>query len=148
MTEFLLPIRVYYEDTDVAGVVYHANYLKFLERARTEWLRALGLDQKLLIEQDIAFAVVKAELSYLKPARFNDRLMVSSRVSHHGRASMTFEQKIYLCLGSDEKLTETNTLTEASILNEAEIKVACVTLSTMKPRTIPEVLREEFNRAI
>ena len=136
MTEFSLPIRVYYEDTDVAGVVYHANYLKFMERARTEWLRELGQDQKLLIEQDIAFAVVNANISYIKPARFNDALIVTSKVTGQGRASMSFEQKVVL---------EKN---PSQILSTASIKVACVTLSNMKPRSLPDVLREEFNRVI
>ena len=78
---FLWPIRVYYEDTDAGGVVYHANYLKFMERARSEWLRSLGIEQDELREQNgVIFAILSAQVDYLLPAKFNDELLVSSEV--------------------------------------------------------------------
>ena len=95
LKEFIWPVRVYYEDTDHGGVVYYANYLKFMERARTEWLRSLGFEQDRMIEeQGLIFAVRSVELKYLQPARFNDRLEVSARVLKFGRASIDFEQQV------------------------------------------------------
>ncbi|MCO7224781.1 tol-pal system-associated acyl-CoA thioesterase [Pleionea sp. CnH1-48] len=130
--EFIFPVRVYYEDTDVAGVVYYANYLKFMERGRTEWLRHLGMDQDLLIEQDVAFAVAHVEASYLKPARFNDALDIVTRVVKHSGASVVFEQKICKQGQHDH------------VYCQGTVKVVCVTLSTMKPRAIPLQLVEEM----
>ncbi len=134
MKEFSLPVHVYYEDTDVAGVVYHANYLKFMERGRTEWLRELGLDQHLLIDEGIAFAVVAAELRYLKPARFNDPLLVLTRIVAFRRAQVEFEQRI-VAAGDTH-----------CVYSTGRIRVACVTLTTMKPRALPGVLIEELKR--
>ncbi len=132
--EFIFPVRVYYEDTDVAGVVYYANYLKFMERGRTEWLRSLGLDQDVLIDQDIAFAVRKAEVDYYKPARFNDALDVITTIGEVKGASVEFLQKV--CLASDH----------SKVLCEGKIKVVCVTMSTMKPKAMPQNLLEEMRR--
>ena len=84
-TEFIFPIRVYYEDTDVAGIVYYANYLRFLERGRTEWVRELGVDQSILIDQGLAFAVTSVNINYLKAAKFNDLLEVITTVKSMGR---------------------------------------------------------------
>jgi acyl-CoA thioester hydrolase len=130
---FGFPVTVYYEDTDVAGVVYHANYLKFMERARTEWLRHLGLDQTLLMEQGIAFAVVDARVRYHKPARFNDRLWVTASVIRVGRASLSFAQTV--CYRHDN----------ATLLADGEVKVACVTMQDMKARPLPEAILEELS---
>ncbi len=130
---FRWPVTVYYEDTDVAGVVYHANYLKFMERARTEWLRALGLDQTLLIDQDIAFAVAHMDIDYLRPARFNYQLWATAEIERIGRASVSFVQRI------------TDRHQPNMIYAKAWVKVACVTLSTMKPRPLPEILRKEWS---
>lgn len=132
--EFIFPVRVYYEDTDVAGVVYYANYLKFMERGRTEWLRSLGADQDVLIDQDVAFAVRKAEVDYYKPARFNDALEVVTQIASVRGASVVFHQKI--CPVGDRE----------TVLCEGLVKVVCVTMSTMKPRAIPQSLLEEFKR--
>ena len=94
-TEFRWPVRVYYEDTDNGGVVYYANYLKFMERARTEWLRSLGLEQDQLIrEQGIIFAVTSVQVDYLKPALFNQLLSVSAEIIETGKASLTFKQEV------------------------------------------------------
>jgi acyl-CoA thioester hydrolase len=89
-----LRIRVYYEDTDAGGVVYYANYLKFFERARTEWLRRLGLDQSLLAETERRVFVVKSvEIQYRRPARLDDEITIHTEVSHMGRASIRFDQR-------------------------------------------------------
>jgi len=101
--KFYWPVRVYYEDTDNGGVVYYANYLKFMERARTEWLRSLGLEQDRLInEQGIIFAVRSVQVDYLKPALFNQLLSVSAEIIATGKASLTFKQEVVV----DKKETE------------------------------------------
>lgn len=96
-SDFEWPVRVYYEDTDAQGVVYYANYFRFLERARTEWLRALGVDQqKLLTEDRRMFVVTRSECDFLKPARFNDQLIVTAGLEALGRATFTIRQNIYI----------------------------------------------------
>ncbi len=136
MTEFSWPIRVYYEDTDVAGLVYHANYLKFFERARSEWLRSLGVEQDKLMQQDIIFAVSKIDIDYLKPARFNDQLVVVSKITKCGYASIIFEQQLF-------RLDDRNLL-----LSTATVKAVNIKLSTMKPHPLDESLKEEIQRVI
>ena len=130
--EFILPIRVYYEDTDVAGVVYYANYLKFYERGRTEWLRSLGYDQDVLIDQGLAFAVAHVDARYFAPARFNDKLLVKTAIEKSGKASVLFKQQV---VTDDE---------QQKVLNEATIRVACVDLMTMAPKPMPKYLIEEI----
>ncbi|MEE4244569.1 MAG: tol-pal system-associated acyl-CoA thioesterase [Kangiellaceae bacterium] len=132
--EFIFPVRVYYEDTDVAGVVYYANYLKFMERGRTEWLRSYGADQDVLIDQDVAFAVGGVELKYLKPARFNDALEVVTKIEKLGKASVHFYQQVR---SADEP---------SVIYCQGSIKVVCVTMSNMQPRPIPKSLWEDLRR--
>lgn len=132
MNEFLWPVRVYYEDTDAGGVVYYANYLRFMERARTEWLRKLGFEQDELIAQhDVLFAVRRVQVDYRQPARFNDSLVVSVKVVEAGKASLTFAQAIYR--ESD------NTL-----LCEGKIKIASLEASSFKPRAIPASLQQQL----
>ncbi len=135
--EFILPVRVYYEDTDVAGVVYYANYLKFYERARTEWLRSLGYDQDVLIKQGLAFAVAHVDAKYFAPARFNDQLKVITKITKSRKASMVFHQKIV----SETVLDDSG---KEQLLNEATIKVACVDLMSMTPKSMPNYLVEEI----
>jgi len=130
-TEFSWSIRVYYEDTDAGGVVYYANYLKFFERARTEWLNQMKIDQVDLLEQGVAFVVTKAEIDYMNPARLNDELTIKSRIKNVRAASIEFEQELLL----DKKL-----------LNKVSIKVACLKLKTFSPCRIPATIREEFQR--
>ncbi|WP_347311109.1 tol-pal system-associated acyl-CoA thioesterase [Defluviimonas sp. SAOS-178_SWC] len=90
-----LALRVYYEDTDLAGIVYYANYLKFIERARTEWVRSLGVDQgRLKAEEGIVFAVRRVEADYLRPARFDDELVVETRVEAASGARVVLEQVV------------------------------------------------------
>lgn len=123
---FSWPVRIYYEDTDAGGIVYNANYLKYMERARTEWLRSLGIEQDVLLSENIAFVVRRVELDMHKPARFNDALTVTVTVKKLKRASIVFEQKILddagLCLAS------------------GTVQIACVQLAQMKPFAIPESL--------
>ena len=132
MNEFLWPVRVYYEDTDAGGVVYYANYLKFMERARTEWLRELGFEQdELIARHNILFAVRRVQLDYRQPARFNDRLVVSVRVVQTGKASLTFAQKIFR--------EADNTL-----LCEGEVRIASLEASSFKPCAIPDPLKQQI----
>jgi len=125
-TEFFWPVRVYYEDTDSGGVVYYANYLKFMERARTEWLRSLGFEQDSLLQQaGIVFAVRRVMIDFRHPARFNDALLVKSRIGQKRKASLTFQQQI--TREADEKL-----------LVNGDVQVACVDLESFRPTAIPE----------
>ena len=136
--EFEWSIRVYYEDTDAGGVVYYANYLKFYERARTEWLNQLKINQIHLLEQDIAFVVTHAEIDYFRPARLNQSLLVTSRITKVTAATVGFEQKLWLI---DE-----NHPNERELLNQATIKVACLKLNTFSPCRLPAIVKEEFQR--
>lgn len=111
---FEWPIRVYYEDTDAGGIVYYANYLKFLERARTEWLRSLGIEQDTWLEHRIGFVVRQVQLDLLLPARFNDELTVTVVVERLGKASVIFAQQVLR--------------TDGTVLCQAQIKAACVNL--------------------
>ena len=125
-------VRVYYEDTDALGLVYYANYLKFMERARTEWLRELGFEQDGLISQGFGFVVVSVSVDYKKPACFNDELRVETRLAKHSKASLVFEQEI---------------IRGAELLVKASIKVCCINLEGHKPCGIPPLLLKEITRA-
>jgi acyl-CoA thioester hydrolase len=130
MTEFVWPVRVYWEDTDAGGVVYYANYLKFLERARSEWLRSLGLEQTDMVAEDgVLFVVRRVEADYLRPARFNDALSVRSRLESLGKASLEMAQTI--ARGAEPILA-------------ARVKVACVGCRDFKPAKIPARVLEKF----
>ena len=143
-TEFDWPVRVYYEDTDHGGVVYYANYLKFMERARSEWLRARGVEQDQLIEQQaVIFAVRSAQLDFLKPARFNQQLAVSVRVLEAGKASMLFEQEVKL-VNIKQEGGEHGDLPAHQVLCRGQIKIACLDAGTLKPKAIPAPLRKEI----
>jgi acyl-CoA thioester hydrolase len=130
---FVWPVRVYYEDTDSGGIVYHANYLKFMERARTEWLRTLGFDQsRLKQELGMIFVVRSIQIEYEKPAQFDDSLEVVTQVAAQRRASLLFHQLIQR-VGS-----------EPAVLIRSEVKVACLDSQTLKPRPIPDQVRMEL----
>jgi acyl-CoA thioester hydrolase len=130
---FNWPVRVYYEDTDAGGVVYHSNYLNFMERARTEWLRALGFEQTYLRDVlKVIFVVHSAQIAFKKPAKFNDLLTISSEIGKVGQGSLEFSQKISVNQASH---VETITLVEATI------KVACVEADTFKPTAIPKEIK-------
>ena len=140
MAEFSWPVRVYYEDTDNGGVVYHANYLKFMERARTEWLRARGVEQDVLIEQEgLIFAVCSVQLDYLRPARFNQLLSVSVNVAEVGRASLIFDQAIHLITNEENDGVKSDL-----VLCQGRIKVACLDANRLNPRAIPAPVRQEI----
>lgn len=133
MSQFEWQVRVYYEDTDNGGVVYYANYLRFMERARTEWLRSLGIEQDQLIEEhDILFAVRQVSIDYHAPARFNDLLTVGTEVLARSRASLTFGQTV--TPAGDDK----------TVLCNAQVKVACLVASTFQVSPIPEFIRKEI----
>ena len=142
-TEFIWPIRVYYEDTDAGGVVYYANYLKFYERARTEWLNHLDINQVEMLDNDVAFVVTRAEIDYLKPAKLNNELVVKSRILKVSAASVEFEQQLFLQDKSDK---DKNLLLNPVLLNRANIKVACLKLKSFSPCRIPAKVKEEFQR--
>ncbi len=128
---FNWPVRVYYEDTDSGGVVYYANYLKYMERARTEFLRHLGFEQNELTEQqNIIFVVRAVQCDYKSPARFNDELNVTAKLIELKKASMLFEQKI--C-----RVNQSN-----KILCQGQIRIACLQADTFKPCAIPQMLME------
>jgi 4-hydroxybenzoyl-CoA thioesterase len=123
--------RVYYEDTDAGGVVYYVNYLKFMERARTERLRALGFVQSVLVQENLLFVVHSSEARYHVPARLDDELSVSAQVIELNRASLRFKQQV-------------RRVADDTLLCEGQFLVACVRADTFKPRAIPEALRAAF----
>ena len=125
--EFHWPVRVYYEDTDAGGVVYHSNYLKYMERARTEWLRALGFSQQRLREQQgLLFVVTDMHIRFLRPARFDEQLTVTTRLDNMNAASLNFTQ----------------TIDNGGPVCEAQVAIACLDAAAMKPRRIPEAIKE------
>ena len=127
------PVRVYYEDTDLGGVVYHANYFKFLERARTEWLRHLGFEQDVIRERfSIQFVVVGMQLAFHRPARFNDELVINVKVSDIKRASLIFSQAINDASAGN------------ALVCSAEVRVACVDSVTIKPKPLPRAIVAEL----
>jgi tol-pal system-associated acyl-CoA thioesterase len=124
---FKFPVRVYYEDTDAGGVVYHSQYLNFMERARTEWLRHLGFEQTFLRESlNILFVVHSMQIQFKKPAKFNDMLEVSSQLINLRLGSFECQQKI---------------LRDEEVLIEAQVKIACVDALTFKPTGIPTQIK-------
>ena len=121
---FSWPVRVYYEDTDAGGIVYYANYLKFFERARTEWLRAAGVSQQVMVEQHGAgFVVRSAQIDYHASARLDDDITLTLDITTFGRASVVFSQQ---ALRGDV------------LLASATVKVGCVDLTTLRPRALPD----------
>jgi len=126
MGAFTIPVRVYWEDTDAGGVVYHASYLRFMERARSDWLRAIGIDQAILIrDEHLQFVVVEMQIRYHRPARFGDQLQVSVVVTETGRASVTMAQEIRH--GS----------ADGELLVSATVRAACLDSESLKPRPLP-----------
>jgi len=134
VNEFLWPVRVYYEDTDSGGVVYYANYLKFMERARTEWLRQFGFEQDELIHNEgVIFAVRSIQVDYLLPARFNDELSVSAKLIEQGRASLTIEQKI-------------TRAADSNLLCKGSVKIVSLRPDSFKPCAIPAQIKQQINQ--
>jgi tol-pal system-associated acyl-CoA thioesterase len=124
-TEFAFPVRVYIEDTDAGGIVYYVNYLKFMERARTEFLRHLGFEHYMNSQEDFMFVVRGVEIRYFGAARMDDALMVAAQIKSLGRASLVFHQEVRR---------------ESTVLTTGTIDIACVRRSDMKPRALPERL--------
>ena len=127
---FSLPVRVYFQDTDAGGVVYHASYVNFMERARTEWLRTHGYSNAgLMNELGVMFVVHRLELSYLKPALLDDLLNVTAQIKDIGRSRLTLLQNVRR---GDE------------VLAEGEVHLVCVSVESFKPVSVPEVLRKQW----
>lgn len=131
--EFTWPVRVYWEDTDAGGIVYHASFLRFMERARTEWLRAAGFEQQgLRAEDGVMLVVARMSISFSAPGRYDDQLRVGVRMARPGRASLDLEQWVRRFDGAD--------------LCRAEVRVACVDAVSLRPRALPYRVRSEFAR--
>ena len=129
---FSLPVRVYFQDTDAGGVVYHASYVNFFERARTEWLRTHGYtNTSLMKEFGMVFVVRSLKLDYLKPAQLDDLVDVSAQIREIGRSRITLTQTVRR---GEELLTE------------AEVHLVCVALESFKPAAIPDVLRARLEQ--
>ncbi|NOQ87623.1 MAG: tol-pal system-associated acyl-CoA thioesterase [Gammaproteobacteria bacterium] len=144
LKEFSWPVRVYYEDTDSGGVVYYANYLKFMERARTELLRNIGFEQdKIQQELGIIFAVHSANIQYKKPARFNDELNVVTSITSLGRASIHFKQSVFLKTSQHAGSADDSM---AGFLCDAEIKIACLNSEKFIPQGIPASIIKNINK--
>ena len=127
---FSLPVRVYFQDTDAGGVVYHASYLNFMERARTEWMRTHGYSNAgLMKEFGMVFVVRSIKLDYLKPALLDDLLDVTAQIKDIGRSRISLLQSVQR---------------GAELLTEAEVHLVCVSLENFKPVAVPEVLREQW----
>jgi len=131
-TLFRWPVRVYYEDTDAGGVVYHASYLAFYERARTEMLRQHHFNQQALLEERVAFVVRRMTVDFIAAARLDDLLEIQSDVTSMTRATMTFSQRIVNA--------------EGKVLNEADVLIACINPHLMKPIALPKSIVAEFKQ--
>lgn len=127
-----LTIRVYYEDTDAAGVVFYANYLKYFERARTEWLRSLGIEQsELIANENLMFIVRNVSARYIAPARLDDEVLIETQVKQVGAASVQFEQ---------------TALRDNEPLCTSQIEVCCINAQTFLPTRLPDHLRSLFKK--
>ena len=134
-TPFQFPIRIYWEDTDAGGIVFYANYLKFFERARTEWLRALGIEQQALkTEVGGMFVVSETSLKYHRPAQLDDLLTVTAELAQAGRATLTLRQQAWRTI-SDEQIGHS-----PQLLAEGTIRIGWVDSSTLKPGRIPATI--------
>ncbi len=126
-SEFVWPVRVYWEDTDAGGVVYYANYLKFMERARTEWLRSSGIEQLPLMEQHgVLMVVAHVEANYRRPARYGDLLQVVSSISELGKVSLSFAQRVY------------RESVDGELLLDSKVKVGCIDATNFRPKALPK----------
>ncbi len=138
-TVFSWPLRVYWEDTDAGGIVFYANYLKYFERARTEWLRQLGLEQRdLQHSTGCIFVVSEANIKYLRPARLDDRLLVTAQLCDMGRSSFTIQQEAHL---QEQAGKESN-----GLLCSGSVRIGWINQQTMKPTRIPTRVQEALSR--
>jgi tol-pal system-associated acyl-CoA thioesterase len=130
--EFSLPLRVYIEDTDAGGIVYYVNYLKFMERSRTEMMRSLGFDKNFIFNEELMFVVRDVAVTYLKPAKLDDELIATATITQLKGATMTLDQSVKL--GGD-------------VLAQGQVTIACVDKSGLKPRRIPKSMLEVLRPA-
>lgn len=136
---FSWPLRVYWEDTDAGGIVFYANYLKYFERARTEWLRSLGLEQRHLQSTlGCIFVVSEAQIKYLRPARLDDQLLITAQLSVMGRSSFTIQQ--------EARLQTPPTDGTSSLLCAGSVRIGWVNHQTMKPARIPLPIHDALKR--
>ncbi|MEE4108576.1 MAG: tol-pal system-associated acyl-CoA thioesterase [Halieaceae bacterium] len=133
MTEFSLPLRVYIEDTDAGGIVYYVNYLKFIERARTEFMRGLGMERSAIFNADLMFVVSGMQVSYRAPAKLDDELEATARLLAVGGASLRLAQEVRR---------------GRTVLVTAEVSLACVDPSTLAPRRIPKDMLATLRAAL
>lgn len=128
---FSWPVRVYYQDTDAGGVVYHTNYVNFMERARTEWLRSFGHSNAgLMLELGVMFVVRSIRIDYLKPALLDDMLSVTAHLTKVGRSQITLAQEV---------------IRGEEVLTQAEVHLVCVGKDSFKPVSVPEMLRKQWD---
>jgi acyl-CoA thioester hydrolase len=138
-TVFSWPIRVYWEDTDAGGIVFYANYLRYFERTRTEWLRALGLEQRVLQETTgCIFVVSEANIKYLRPARLDDQLLVTAHLIDMGRSSFTIQQEARLLYQTGDSAGHP--------LCSGSVRIGWVNHQTMKPARIPMLIQDALKR--
>ncbi|MDQ2164752.1 MULTISPECIES: tol-pal system-associated acyl-CoA thioesterase [Vibrio] len=130
---FHWPVTIYYEDTDAGGVVYHSNYLKFFERARTEMLRAVGVSQQTLLQQNIGFVVRHVDIDFLQAARLDDMLTINTVISALKKASLIFCQELVN--------------PEGKVLCKAIVKVACIHNQNMRPKAMPQSIILELTHS-
>ena len=127
---FKWSVRIYFEDTDSGGVVYHSNYLKFMERARTEWLRSLELNQVDLRKKDkIMFVVANVNIDYKKAARFNDKLDIETSLNKIGASKVDLTQNI---------------MKNSELYTSAQVSIACIHSETFKPQRIPKLIKQQM----
>lgn len=131
MHPFSIPLRVYIEDTDAGGIVYYVNYLKYMERSRTEFLRSLGYDKPAILAGGLLLVVHSAQINYRRPARLDDQLQVTAEIQKLARTNVEFKQRV---LRGDE------------LLCEGLIRIACVDAQTMKPCAIPAVMQDQLGQ--
>ena len=130
--EFSLPLRVYIEDTDAGGIVYYVNYLKFMERCRTELMRSLGFDKNFIFNEELMFVVRDVAVTYLKPAKLDDEVTATACITQIKGATMTLQQSVRLA---------------AEVLAQGKVSIVCVDKKGLKPRRIPKPMLEKFQSA-
>ena len=139
------PVRIYWEDTDAGGIVYYANYLKYMERARSEWLRSLGVEQTELKEREgLMFVVVRAEVDFRIPARYGDLLQVTCEVAEARRASLTFKQDVVRASAGQSTGQRTGEGNGGEVLVSGQIRIACLDVEKFRPRSMPEAMLQEI----
>ncbi|TYC62780.1 YbgC/FadM family acyl-CoA thioesterase [Marinobacter sp. BW6] len=132
---FELPIRVYIEDTDAGGIVFHAKYLHYMERARTEWVRSCGVGLRAGLADNISYVVQRLTIHYAVPAKLDDELLVTAEPVAYGRVWMDFRQRVFRV--GDRKL-----------LSDSDVRVACIALDSGRPRRLPENMQELLARNV